>query len=351
MTALDQYQRLEAVALWRSSPDEDPREVVVSFGNATLTLMSMEEEPWGHWSLAALEELGSDEHGLVLTPDPDCQETLSLDDRDMISAIRAVRGDAQREIVERRRIKLLAPTLLFLVVLIGAVLLARQPIATFLMQRVDDVTWERVAIALATDRMQADDARFCRVNGSAGLRTSRGHPLLLRIHGRLDPGATAIRPVLARFDGPPVLSLPGALVLLNANAVDLSDQPEQIAGLLALAQARYDLKLDRQVVTQTLGLIGTVRLAASEVLPRARHDDVLEALISAGLRDPQADSAALRLLTAAQLPSLPVSLLLNEYGAPRARIETLQAGDSIGPAVYTPALDDADWLRLKAACD
>jgi len=351
MTALDQYQRLEAVALWRSSPDAEPREVIVAFGNATLTLMNMNEEPWGHWSLAALEEISHGDHAMVLTPDPDQQETLSLDDRDMISAIRAVRGDAQKEIVERRRIKLLVPALTLLVVLITAIVMARDPLASYLTRRVDEVTWERVSIALASDWMQADSARYCRINSTGALRTSRGHPLLAQINTRLASGSTAIRPVLARYDGPPILSLPGSLVLLNAAAVDMAEQPEQIAGLLALAQARYNLTLSRHVVTQTLGLVGTMRLAASGTIPVSRYDDVLAALVSAELRDAGADAAALRLLTAAQLPSLPVSLLLNDYNVPRLRIETLQAGDSIGPGVYTPALDDADWLRLKAACD
>ena len=54
MTALDRYVRLEAVGLWREAPGAPPREVVVSFGNATLLLTDLEERPLGHWALAGV---------------------------------------------------------------------------------------------------------------------------------------------------------------------------------------------------------------------------------------------------------------------------------------------------------
>jgi hypothetical protein len=38
LTALERYIRLEATGLWRETPDTPPREVVVSFGKATLLL-------------------------------------------------------------------------------------------------------------------------------------------------------------------------------------------------------------------------------------------------------------------------------------------------------------------------
>ena len=349
MTALDQYQRLEAVALWRAAPDAQPREVVVSFGHATLTLMDIDDAPRAHWSLAALEEIGSDAHGLVLTPDPDGAETLSLDDPEMIAAIRAVRQPDPPPLVLRSG-RIGWSLLVVLALLIAAIIAGREPLAERLVARIDDVTWERLGVALATEQMAAPGAAFCRVGTASALRSARGHPLLLRMTARLPGDGPTLRPVLARFDGPPVLGLPGTLVLVNAGAVEGADQPEQIAGLLALAQARQDLGRNRDALAAELGLAGAVRLALSGSLPPARRAQVLAALHRATIEDGTADSEALRLLTAAELPSLPLSLLLADHGAPRARIEELQAGDSIGAEVYTPALDDADWLRLGAAC-
>ena len=56
MTALDRYVRLEAVGLWREAPGAPPREVVVSFGNATLLLTDLEERPLGHWAPSSVIE-------------------------------------------------------------------------------------------------------------------------------------------------------------------------------------------------------------------------------------------------------------------------------------------------------
>lgn len=53
MTALAKYLRLEATGLWRESRDASPREVVVAFGNATLTLKDLADAPLGHRALAA----------------------------------------------------------------------------------------------------------------------------------------------------------------------------------------------------------------------------------------------------------------------------------------------------------
>ena len=55
MTAIKKYARLEASALWRASPDEQRREVVISIGDATLTISDLRDRILTHWSLAAIE--------------------------------------------------------------------------------------------------------------------------------------------------------------------------------------------------------------------------------------------------------------------------------------------------------
>ncbi|MGB0902368.1 hypothetical protein [Halocynthiibacter sp.] len=37
-TALKEYQRLEAIGLWREAPEAQLREVIISFGHSTLAL-------------------------------------------------------------------------------------------------------------------------------------------------------------------------------------------------------------------------------------------------------------------------------------------------------------------------
>ena len=55
MTALNQYQRLEAAGIWRETPQAQARDVIVSFGDATLVLTDPRSEvPLAHWSLPAV---------------------------------------------------------------------------------------------------------------------------------------------------------------------------------------------------------------------------------------------------------------------------------------------------------
>ena len=65
-TALTEYARLESGGLWKAGPDAQRREVVVSFGEATLVLSDTAGRPLTHWSLPAVERLPS-RHSALLT--------------------------------------------------------------------------------------------------------------------------------------------------------------------------------------------------------------------------------------------------------------------------------------------
>ena len=54
MTVLAEYQRLEAEGVWRADEDAQRRDVIVSIGEATLTLTDLNEVALTHWSLPAI---------------------------------------------------------------------------------------------------------------------------------------------------------------------------------------------------------------------------------------------------------------------------------------------------------
>ena len=56
MTALDKYQRIEALGLWRADNVSQRKDVLISIGETTLLISDMQEQPLAHWSLAAIEE-------------------------------------------------------------------------------------------------------------------------------------------------------------------------------------------------------------------------------------------------------------------------------------------------------
>jgi len=107
MTALDQFDRLEALGQWRLSAEDAAREVLVSFGKATLVLQTTDDAPLTHWSLPALRLSETDDGGVVLTPDPAGTETLTIHDPLMKDALIRVIGPVGSKGGKRRGTALL----------------------------------------------------------------------------------------------------------------------------------------------------------------------------------------------------------------------------------------------------
>ena len=79
-TALKKYQKLESPGLWREAPELQRREVVVAFGEASLTLSDPRtDSALSHWSLPAVERLNPGETPALYSPGRDALETLELD--------------------------------------------------------------------------------------------------------------------------------------------------------------------------------------------------------------------------------------------------------------------------------
>jgi len=93
MTALREYALLEASGWYAETPDAAADEVLVTFGDATLTIQRFDETPLAHWPLASLATVDGP-RALTLAPDADAPERLGLDDRAMIDAIRRVAAGA-----------------------------------------------------------------------------------------------------------------------------------------------------------------------------------------------------------------------------------------------------------------
>ena len=92
MTALDRFVRLESGGLWRPEPEAQRREVVISFGDATLVIADGAGRPLAHWSLPALERQNPDEMPAIYAPDDDASEIVEIADDTMVAAIEEIRA-------------------------------------------------------------------------------------------------------------------------------------------------------------------------------------------------------------------------------------------------------------------
>ena len=78
MTALDKYQRIEALGLWRADNVSQRKDVLISIGETTLLISDMQEQPLAHWSLAAIERANPGNFPAIYHPDGDHEESLEL---------------------------------------------------------------------------------------------------------------------------------------------------------------------------------------------------------------------------------------------------------------------------------
>jgi hypothetical protein len=279
MTALKQYMRLEASGLWRERPEAPPREVVVSFGNATLTLKDLADAPLGHWALAGITAVRHEGGATVYAMGPEGGETLAIRDPAMEAAIAAV---ARPEFQARRRRRRLPVTLLLILALIAgigyATVRAVRPDADLLVPpRKAAEIGDRMLIALV-----AENGPPCA--GPAGLEA------LARIAERISPESPP-RIRVMELGSLPVAALPGNTVLLDR---DLVGRPsDAIAGWTAVA-------LGRDPAAALLGAAGPV--ADLRYLATGRFsDDAIERAAKAALREPMPEevSPALDRLAAA----------------------------------------------------
>ena len=75
MTALREYQRLECPGLWREMPEAQRRDVIVTFGDATIVLReSPSERALTHWSLPAVVRLNPGRMPALFAPGPGAAE-------------------------------------------------------------------------------------------------------------------------------------------------------------------------------------------------------------------------------------------------------------------------------------
>lgn len=337
MTALREFARLETTGLWRPAPDAQRRDVVVSFGDATLVIADGGGRPLSHWSLAALVRTNPGEMPAIYCPDGDTTEALELDDATMIAAIEKVRGAIDRA---RPRPGLLrrgggwaaaaAVTALAVFWLPGA--LTRQTL-----QLVPDPTRSEIGATLV-GLMQRQTGPAC--------RTEAGSAALDHLTERLF-GAGSGLSVVVLPDGPLAPQvLPGGIIVLPRAALEGTEDPLVLAGTIVATLAGAHGTDPLRGVLEAAGLGATLRLLATGSLGAETLAPQAAALLTAEARVPETE-ALLAAFAAAGLPSSPWAAA---GGAPEGAATALIAGDPLAGAQAAPVLSDPEWLSLQAIC-
>lgn len=337
MTALHEYERLECTGLWRDGPAGQRREVIVSFGDATLVIAEAKSgRALTHWSLPAVVRLPGPAAPARYAPAPDADEELEIDDEAMAAAIAKV----HRLIAARRP----HPGRLRSILLGGALALVLGVLVFWMPGALVRHTAASLPFTKRQEIGRAALADLTRLTG-APCAATEGQEALSRLHSRLLGPEGEIFVMPAGISRP--VALPGGIVVLPRGVVDGPDTPEVAAGeVLAadLGAARADPLV---ALLGHAGLRATLTLLTTGDLPQTAVAGFGEVAI--GATPPVLpDKALLDRFIAAGVPSSPYAYARDPSG--ESVLPLIEADPYRDRRPERPVLDDTDWVALQGIC-
>lgn len=337
MTALRKYQRLESPGLWRDTPDAQRREVVVAFRDATLVLSDPRTElPLTHWSLPAVERLNTGEHPALYGPGFDTDETLEVDDPDMIAALETIRTALKKGTPRAGRLRgAILGGLTLGILAIGAIFVP------------DALVRHTAAMLPPATRAQIGHAALSDIARLTGAPCAT--PLGDRAKGILSErlfGGAGVEFAILREGLPQAALLPGPIILIGAPLLDAAQLPEVPAGFALAEVLRAETDDPMLPLLRHAGLAATVRLLTSGTLPEGALAGYGEGFLTTP-RPPLPDEALLARFDAAAVSSTPYGFALDPTG--EATLGLIEADPYRGGSPRE-LLNVDDWAALRAIC-
>jgi hypothetical protein len=335
MTALKKYARIEATALWRATPDDQRRDVIVSIGDATLVISDLKDQPLAHWSLAAVERANPGKMPAIFHPDGDPGETIELpaNEPEMIEAIETLRIAIEKSRPRPGRLRLFGMSLSVLVVGWLAVFWLPGALQDHTLTVVPQAKRDAIGNALL-ERIERVSGPVCR--DAAGLTA------LALLSSRLQSGPLAILPDMTV----PSLHLPGGLIVLDRNVIEDFEEPDIAAGYVVTEQTRRDASDPLRDLLQVVSLRENFRLLTTGELSPDALDNYAQHLMTTPAMAPDLGAQIAR-FAAISLRSTPYAYASDITGETTL---ALIEGDPMNGKLTEPLLSDANWLRLQAIC-
>ena len=335
MTALEEYERLEATGLWKQGRDSQRREVIVSFGKAILVLSDMNEVPLAHWSLAAVERIGNGIPAIYVIS-PDRLETLEIDDPLMVEAVEKVRLPFQPSPPHIGSLR----SALFLSSLIVTVLIVWLWLPPTLADYTSRIVPDPKATEIGNNLMDYIES----FTGSE-CSSADGSVVLEKLHTRLLPRKPG-RIRVADLGAQPAMHLPSGFILLHIALIENFSGPAVIAGYVL----REDLLRDRndpiRDFFEEAGLGATIRFLSTGEVAEKHYESYARRKITA-VPDTFTAEDLLDRFSGSRVPSTPYAYAVDPSGQ---RTKLLIDLDPITDT-YPVILTDDEWLALQAICD
>lgn len=330
MTALHQYQRLEAAGLWRDGKDAQRREVIIGLREATIVLSDPKTDvPLTQWSLPAIVRISEVAGFVTFASAEDGLETLEIDDPAMIAAF-----DKLRRVIDRRRRR---PGRLRGALMAGAVTAVIAGAAIWLPLRLTSFTAARLPEAaraaigvLALADIQKTTGSAC----NAHMGQVAAQNLARRVNPTDPPNILVMRTGLSH-----PTALPGGMILLPADVVSAADGPDQLGGIILAEMVRAGAHDPLADILKYAGFVASLRLLSSGALPADALAGYGIALASPAPLDPALLQKAFADAKISAQPYLDAAKDVTGLTDPMPN-----GSDPI-------VLEDADFLGLQYICD
>ncbi len=339
MTALDEYQRLEASGLWRATPDAQRTEVIVSIGDATLIITDLREQPLAHWSIPAVQRANPGRRPAIYHPDGDPGETLELaeNEKEMVTAIEKLRAAVERRRPHPGRLRLLVFLASMAAVAALVVFWLPGAMRSHAVSVVPEVKRQEIGNALL-DIMQRITGPACRdANGAAALTQ-----LANRLPGANGPG----RIIVVRGGVTDATHLPGGSILVNRALVEDHEDPDVVAGYVVAERLRAERHDPLEKLLEFEGFWASFQLLTTgEIRP-----DILQSYaqhLLTGEKTPLSDDEMLSGFRAWSVRSTPYAFAVDISG--ETTLGLIEA-DPFATGTPEPVLSDANWVRLQGIC-
>lgn len=326
------------MGVWRPSPEDRLRDVIVSFGDATLVLSDPKSEtPLTHWSLPAIQRLNPGATPAIYAPaeDETPAETLEIDDALMIQAIDRI----HRAIALGRP----HPGRLRGGLTLGAALVM---IVAGLLWLPDALTRHAAGIVPPAERSSMGREILADMAKSTGAACERraGRSVLDQMAQRLTGPGTRIEVLPAGPQG--AVALPGGLFVVGDMLISDQPGPEVLAGHIVAADLRARAADPTLALLDHAGIRPVLTLLTTGHLPASAMSGYGAGLLSQPITLP-ASADLLAALGEKGLPSEPLARNVDPAGT---SLLPLIEGDPYRSRIPPPLMDDRAWVALQQIC-
>ncbi len=336
MTALKKYERLESPGLWRADAKAQRRDVVVSLGEATLTISDAADTALAHWSLPAIIRRNPGQRPAIFSPGSDTEEELELEDDALIGALEKLRAVIEKRRPHRGRLRQVLTIGALAALTAGAVFWLPGALVSYTVNIVADATRVQLGERLTANIHRVAGRRCREPLGEAAL-ASLGRSLLGEAAPRIEVLSDLPRPAL---------HLPGGVILLARPLIEEYDSPFVAAGFI-LAEDEYARQNDPLLaLLESAGLIATLKLLATSEMDDAVLQRFSEQVLVADHPPLPTDRLLARFQAAGQ-PASPYAYALDPTG--ETTLALIEA-DPVPLAMAQPPVSDGDWVSLQGIC-